>query len=128
MKERRAYIRFYATSSLTVKPEDGTNRTIKADLVDIGYIGLGVHTKEKIAEGAKVKFELVTKLLKEPIVGDGLIVYAEEIKSYDGNEFRVGIEFVNVDKKAIISIINHIHVEAAEELKKKIQSKMHPRL
>jgi len=93
-----------------LKPQDATLRTIKADLYDISFLGAGVCAPEKIELGVHVKFTLMIKIYNEPLIGEGRITYAFEIKKDDARVFRMGINFINIDNKKIqqfLALIQH---------------------
>ncbi|MCM8789612.1 MAG: PilZ domain-containing protein [Candidatus Omnitrophica bacterium] len=108
LKEQRSYSRFSYEGNVVLKPEDATLRTIKADLCDICYIGIGIFSPEIIEPGIHVKFELTIKLSNEPLIGEGRIVYAKEIQRDNSRAFRIGIEFINIDNRKIISLLSLI--------------------
>jgi c-di-GMP-binding flagellar brake protein YcgR len=101
MKEQRSYSRFSVEGNVVLNPEDATLRTIKADLYDICYLGIGVCAPERIEAGIHVKFELTTKLSDQPLTGEGQIAHAYEIKKDNSPAFRMGIKFINTDNKKL---------------------------
>jgi hypothetical protein len=119
MQERRKYIRYDIDGSAVLKIDGQMLGTIKGELVNIGFQGMSVYVPEKIEEGINVKFELTTKLYDRPVVGEGKIIYVKIIKRYDTNVFRIGIEFLNFDRKAIQYIIARIQEGICLEARKK---------
>jgi len=140
MRESRRYVRFSIEGnaklhpevryriegSANLQPEDGTSRVIKADLVDICYLGIGVHSNEEIAAGTDVKFELVAKIWDDPVIGRGKVKYAVKIKKYNIDIFRLGIEFIDINKQIVICIITKIQRIISAQIRKKEQSKNRP--
>ena len=124
MLEKRAHIRYSVEGTISLKPEGGAPLIIKADLADICSGGLGVYSKEKIESGVDVTFELTTKLWHEPIIGRGKVGYSKEIKRHDGDIFKLGIQFIDIDKEALGYVITHIRGIICAETKKK-HSKKH---
>ena len=124
MLEKRAHIRHGVEGTVNLKPEGGAPLIIKADLADICFGGLGVYSKEKIESGVDVAFELTTKLWHEPVIGRGKIGYSKEIKGPDGSIFKLGIQFIDVDKEALRCIITHARGNICAETRKK-HSKKH---
>jgi len=118
MQERRKYLRFNTAGSVVLKTGDATPTIIKAELFNISFEGFSAYAPEKIEIGSDVKFELSLKSWDEPIIGEGKIRYIHETKRPDGS-FRVGIEFSNIDKKAIQHIINNIQAEICSEARRK---------
>jgi len=122
MQERRKYLRFNTAGSVVLKTGGATPAIIKAELFNISFDGFSIYTPEKIEIGSDVSFELSIKLWNEIIIGEGKIKYMHETKRPDGS-FRVGIEFSDIDKKAIQNIINHIQAEICSEVRRKDLSK-----
>ena len=119
MQEQRRYIRYDAEGNAILKPEDGTSRNLKADLVDISYAGLGVAVYGKIETGIKVKFELITRLYDRPIVGEGKVKYLQELQGKDASIFRLGIEFTNINNEDIRCVINSIQEDLCAEARRR---------
>lgn len=119
IKEQREYIRLSAEGNVVLMPEDSTLRTIKADLFDICSLGVGVCALEKIEVGIHVKFELTIKLCDEPLVGEGEIVYTNEVKKDDVLSFRMGIKFINVDNKKILNFLSVIQHDISMKARNK---------
>ncbi len=130
LQERRAYKRFNSEASLILKPQDGSSRTIMAEINDISFDGMGVHAREEIRCGSSVSFNLVTKWWHQPIIGEGAVIYTREEKRFETSFFRIGFNFITVDKKAIQHIVNRIQEEICSEVRRREQAKappQHPR-
>ena len=119
MQERRKYIRYNAEGSVIIKAQEGTSRNIQANLVDISFLGIGLEVGEKISSGTDVEFELTTKLWDKTIIGKGKIKHVQEIKRYDTDILRIGIEFIDVDKETIQCIINRIQEDICAQARRK---------
>jgi hypothetical protein len=119
MQEKRKYIRYAVEGSVILKPEDGASGSIKADLADNSFIGAGFFAKEKIETGTNVSFEFTLKLWDRPVTGKGKIKYVHEVKRLDNKFFRMGIEFIDIHKETIRSIINHIQAYICAAAKKR---------
>jgi len=99
--------------------EYDVSRSIKADLVDICSSGMGVVTRESIEMGTNVAFEITTKLWNAPVIGEGKVIYVKEIQKEGDNVFRLGIDFVRVEKEVIRSIINLLQKDICSKARKK---------
>lgn len=131
MKERRKYIRydlegwanlkFEVEGTVDIKPVDASSHGIKSELRDISFGGMSVLANEKIEVGVDVLFDLVTKFWDESIAGRGKIKYVREIKRYETAAFRIGIEFIDINKESIQDILNQILKEICEAARKKEQ-------
>ena len=119
MQELRRYIRYNTEGGAIIKPEDGTSRNIQANLVDISFLGIGVEAGEKISSGTDVEFELTTKLWDKTIIGKGKIKHVQEIKRYDTDIFRIGIEFIDVEQETIRCIISRIQEDICAQARRK---------
>jgi len=122
MQERRKYLRFKTAGSVLLKTGDGTPAIIKAELFNISFEGFSIYAPEKIEVGANVRFELNINLWYESISGEGKIKYIHETKRPD-ESFRIGVEFVKVDRKAIQHIISLIQAGICAEARRKEQFK-----
>jgi len=122
MQERRKYLRFNTTGSVVLKTGDAAPATIKVELFNISFEGFSVYASEKIEVGTDVRFELNINLWYEPISGEGKIKYIQETKKLD-QFFRIGVEFVKVDRKVIQHIISLIQAEICAKARRKEQFK-----
>jgi len=119
MQERRKYIRYDIEGNAILKTRVDASGSIKGDLVNIGFEGMSVSVQEKIAEGSDISFELTTKLYDKPIIGEGKVVYVAEDTVSNSNVFRIGVEFIHIDKKAIQYILVRIQEDICAEARKK---------
>jgi len=119
MQERRSYIRYEVEGCVNLITEEDTPYTVKSDLKDIGYVGITVHANEKIEVGKDVKFELITKFGIQPVIGKGKIKNVQEIKKYGSNFYRLGIEFIDIDKVTIKDILTRILEDICEATRRK---------
>ncbi len=99
--------------------EYDVSRSIKADLIDICSLGMGVVTPVSIEIGTNVAFELMTKLWNAPIIGEGKVIYIKEAQKEDKKFFRIGIDFVKVEKESIRCIINLLQKEICAKARNK---------
>lgn len=118
MKEQRLYSRLDIKGTVILHLQDDTSHIITADLLNVGFLGMGISAKEKIEAGSNVKFELIADLSVEPIIGEGIIVYANEIKKNDTSIFRMGIKFIDINNKRIEHLLTLIHHDIISKLRK----------
>ena len=125
MPELRKYLRYHVLGSAVLKPEDGTSRNIKTDLADLSFLGMGVYAQDKIEAGSNVRFELLLRSWIDPVIGTGKVQYAVEVKQPTSRMFRMGIEFLDIDKRIIQDALSHIQAQIHAEARKKEQLKKH---
>ncbi|GEM_PF-1716084 len=118
MKDQRLYGRLDIAGNIILHPKSGTSGSIVADILNTSYLGIGISAKEKIETGTFVKFELITKLCVEPIIGEGVIVYSNDIKKDNNCIFKMGVKFVDIDNKRIKHLLSLIQHELISKLKK----------
>jgi hypothetical protein len=121
LQERRRYLRFKHQAHAIVTLKDGTAPSVNVDLVDIGIMGMGVLTQQTVAVGSTVTFELVTKLWGKPIIGEGTVIYVTPMQHYGTGFFRIGVDFLSVDKDAVQSIINQMQADLCAQVRKSPQ-------
>lgn len=117
-KERRRYVRYKIEGSVILRIKDKTVSSVKVDLVDISFLGIGVDTQEEIKTGVKCQFELRTKLSGKAITGRARIKNVKELTKGNARSFRIGLEFIEVDKDAVQFLINGIQRAVAAEKRK----------
>ena len=119
MKDQRWYIRYKIEATANLKTKVSGSSAIKTELFDISYRGFGTWSDNKIEVGTDVEFEIITKLWDKPINGKGQVKYALEAKKDQGTVFRLGIEFKEIDKKVLQSVINYLVENICAEAKKR---------
>ncbi|MCM8781176.1 MAG: hypothetical protein NC908_04560 [Candidatus Omnitrophica bacterium] len=87
-------------------------------MIDICFIGIGVSAPEKIEEGTVVQSELKTKLCPEVIIGEGKVAHLTPLQKYGTVSYRIGIEFIEINKLKIREILNQIQSELCAEKRK----------
>jgi hypothetical protein len=109
MVERRGYRRYAIEGHISLKTEDGTSSDFKIDVTDVSFLGVTIYAKEKInIAGKVVDFELSSGLLEQPLAGKGRIKYINEELKNKVTVFRMGFEFVDVDKHNLLHFLNLI--------------------
>ena len=114
MPDRRNYLRYVLEGSVNLKADSSTSNIFKAVLVNIGFAGLSVFLEESLEIGTFVQFELVSTLTEKPLTGTGKVKNIRETKKHGNAGFRIGIEFVQVDKGIVISILNSIQTKICQ--------------
>jgi len=118
MKERRSYIRFSIEGDVVLRPKDGTSRVIKAKMCDMGFIGVGIYSSEKIDVGYTVEFEISTRFWDGNICGEAKVKFLEEIIEANDVIFRMGIEFISVDNRVVQYVLTQLQSEICRKMRK----------
>jgi c-di-GMP-binding flagellar brake protein YcgR len=118
MGRQREYTRFITEATVILKLEGDVSSGIRADLVDLSFTGISVYAPERIETDSKINFELITKFLDKPIIGKGKIRYVQETKINNTEVFKMGIEFIEIEKETILSIINRLQREITRNIKR----------
>ncbi len=106
MQEKRGYQRYLINGSVNLKFEESDLSISKAELVDIGFIGFSIHSRDEIALGQIVQFEIIPELMDNSLIGKGRIKDIAQVPQNDVLVYRVGIEFIDVEKNDILKLIN----------------------
>jgi len=120
MQERRRYQRFILEDNIFLKFESNPTKTMQGKLLDISFGGLSVFLKEKINVGAVVRTTVqfnAPNSAEKQLVGKGKVVHASEYRLYAQDGFRIGLEFIEVDKKVVINIINELRLKILHQIK-----------
>ena len=106
MREKRSSNRTIMAGKVTLRPENNPAEVVTADLVNISYGGICVYSGKALEAGMLVQFELTTEVLLAPLCGKGKISSVTEAKRYAITYFRMGINFVEVNKSMVLAIMN----------------------
>ena len=106
MREKRSHTRTIMTGKVTLRPENNPAEAVMADLVNISYGGICCHSGKALEVGMLVQFELTAEFLMEPLCGKGKISSVIEAKHYATTYFRMGIDFVEVNKNMVLAIMS----------------------
>lgn len=123
MEDKRQYVRFTVKGTVTLQVNNEPPRSVACDLVDICFGGVGcivdLATPEKITEGATVKLSFSSGSWVEPVNGTGRVKYVKQMTRRGQELLRIGIEFVEIDKKAVQGVIALIQQEICSQARKK---------
>jgi hypothetical protein len=125
MANRRGSVRYTTKAKVYFKSEGGILKTIEGQLVDISFSGLGVFFKESIDVNTIIQFDLTADFMERHLIGKGKIIYATQQKTYAGNGFKIGVEFIEVNKEIVLMFIseNQRKVRKEEEGRRQSQAK-----
>jgi len=121
--ENRAYIRYAVAGDVAFKTTKDPTHKIYAELIDLSYLGFSVYLKEKIEEGTDVEFEINFYVLYQSLIGKGKVQHVAETQRYLKTYYRTGIEFTDVNKDFVLSILNEILAKRANKAKEASQNK-----
>jgi len=106
MINKRNYIRYLIEVKVSIKTEADTSKTITGQVVDLSSAGWGAIFKESIALNTIVQFDLSANFLEEHLEGKGKIVHVMQPEASGGKGFRIGVEFIEVNKEIVASFIS----------------------
>lgn len=118
MEEKRGYERYLITGSVNLKFENSELSILKAELVDIGFIGFSIYSRDKVEAGQIVQFEIMPELMENSLIGKGKIKDIMQVTENEVLVYRVGIEFIDVDKNSILKLINMNQAKIVSETDK----------
>jgi c-di-GMP-binding flagellar brake protein YcgR len=120
MQEKRQYLRFNTKGSVLFKTKEAQPRYIRGELVDISALGMAVYSQDKIEVGINAQFELKLEIIDSLLIGECKIKYLLEIRKETLQAFRIGVEFIEIEKKNILYIISRLQEDhSAAERKKR---------
>jgi hypothetical protein len=122
MLNKRGYTRFNLKGSVKFKINRDTLTIISGDLIDISFSGMGVYLKEKLLLGEMAEFELTTEFMGQPLPGKGKVSYIEQRSKQAIAFFKTGIEFTEVPKDELLTLLNRIQAKIADAAKRRWQS------
>jgi len=105
--ERRLFVRFTMTSSVTLSPEKDDLVRIQCDLCDLSLEGLGVYSPKNILV-ERIKFAIFNHELNVNLKGTARVVFCKSVRYNDKDRFRVGLEFLEVDRDDVRDILKRV--------------------
>jgi PilZ domain len=106
MANKRGALRYPIKAKVNFKFEGGDSQAIEGKVLDLGYLGWSILLKESIAVNTIIQFDLSVDFLEQHLIGKGKIVNLTQQKTAVDSGFRIGVEFVEVDKNIILEFIN----------------------
>jgi c-di-GMP-binding flagellar brake protein YcgR len=102
--ERRLFVRFSMSGSVVVQVDPEKNASIDGELVDLSYDGIGLYSMKQLIVYSKVKFLIINRQLNVNLGGIAKVAYCKQIDK-DKGSYRIGLEFIEVDREQIKSIL-----------------------
>ncbi len=102
--ERRLFVRFMMSGMVILQPDTKSPATIECELLDLSYDGIGLSSPQPIIV-ENVRFIIINRQLNVNLSGSARVVYCKTVKENGKNIFRVGLEFTDVDRNQIKSIL-----------------------
>jgi len=123
MPEKRSFIRYAVEAKICFKSEGDVSKAIEGQLLDISSSGLSGFFKESIDVNTIIQFDLAAISIGQHLIGKGKVVHVTEEKTYAGKGFKIGVEFLEVNKEIVLRFISENQRKIREEMIKKWQSK-----
>lgn len=107
MSEKRGYTRYNVNGEITLKAENGDPIVFQVSVTDISFLGVSIYLAENVDNliDEVILFDFTTELSSQSLSGKGKIKYAMEEKKGADLFYRVGLEFVDVDKKVLLDFL-----------------------
>jgi len=122
MGEKRGYIRYALEGDITWKPEGDSSGAVKGRLLDISFSGVSVFLKESVDNNTIVQFDFSTNLIEHHFLGKAKIIHVKKQKLYHEDGFKIGLEFIEVNKGLVLSLVNRIQSKICEEARRRWQT------
>ena len=106
MADKRDFTRFTIEAKVTFKLEGDVPKTIKSQVVDISTVGWSSIVEESIDVNTIIQFDLISYASDQHLTGKGKITNVTQQKTIADNIFRIGVEFIEADKEAVLVFIN----------------------
>lgn len=124
MHDKRNYRRFSFENSIFLKFESDPTKIIEGKLLDISFVGLSIFLNGNVNGDSLVQtiveFDVLSPLGKH-LVGKGKIIDVGKYRLYAQDGFRIGVEFVEVDKEIVINSLNRLESIILEQIRKNSQ-------
>lgn len=107
MSEKRGYTRYSINGEITLKAENGDPIVFQVSVTDISFLGVSIYLSENVDNliDEVILFELTTELYSQSLSGKGKIKYAKEEKKGIDLMYKIGLEFIDVDKESLLDFL-----------------------
>jgi c-di-GMP-binding flagellar brake protein YcgR len=113
MAEHRLFVRYTLKGTVLIQ-QDGSTRTLKGELVDLGFKGCAAYCTEALELGKGVKFFVKSDDNGAKFQGTAKIRYCQPIVRNGVTFYRAGIEFANVDSEQVRDVLLYLQKLAKE--------------
>jgi hypothetical protein len=124
MPDKRSYRRFSLENSIFLKFDQCSGQVIEGKLLDISFSGMSIFLKENIDPVSLVQtlvqFDVRTSV-EQRLFGRARVVQIKQGRLYAQTGFRVGLEFVEVDKGTVLNILDRLESIIIEQIRRKNQ-------
>ena len=124
MIDKRNFRRINFENSILLKFENDPEKVIEARLLDISFVGLSIFLKESASVGVIIQSIVQFDVPSSPephLIGTGKIVHLKNCRLYAQDGLRIGLEFIEVQKEIVLSIINRAELKNLEQIRKNSQ-------
>ncbi len=118
---KRNSLRYSIKAKGTFKSESGDSKVFKGDVLDLGYLGWSIFLKESVAVNTIINFDLSADFLAQHLIGKGKIVYVTPQKITNSIGYRIGVEFIEVNKNIVMMFINE-NIRIINEERKRVEA------
>ncbi|MDD5130161.1 MAG: PilZ domain-containing protein [Candidatus Omnitrophica bacterium] len=124
MPDKRAFRRFSLENNIFLKFENDPAKIIDCKLLDISFGGASIFLKENINLDTMLQciaqFDYPVSVERN-LIGKCRVVSVKKHRLYAQDGFRIGVEFVEVDKDILIETITRIEAIVLDQIRKKRQ-------
>jgi len=105
--EHRLFVRFPMSGMVVLQLGTGDSATIDCELFDLGFEGAGLYSPKNLLVD-RVRFIVINHQLGVNLSGTARVVFSKPIKYNDKDYFRVGLEFIDVDREQIRGLLERV--------------------
>jgi len=106
----RAHERFNLEGRISLKvPDSAFLNMFDAALENISFGGFRMSVASKIGIDTVVDFKLFSLLVDEPLTGKGRVKYVKEEPYRQSADYKMGVEFTDVNKDLLQFLMTRIH-------------------
>jgi len=120
MYDKRNYRRFSFENNIFLKFESDPGKIVEGKLLDISFVGLSIFFKESVDANTILQFD-VPASIEQHLIGKGKVTYVKKHRLYAQDGFKIGLEFIEVDKEDVIDILNRLESKILEQIRKRSQ-------
>ncbi len=106
MANKRNFVRYNMDAKVSFKTKEDISKIIQGRVLDISTLGWSASFSQGIDINTIIQFDLTANFLDKHLTGLSKIVNVTQEKTSADTNFRIGVEFIEVDKELVLRFIS----------------------
>jgi hypothetical protein len=117
MYKPRDYSRYPAEGKVVITGETEPSFSLNGDLLEISSQGFAMIGNSSVEPGKTVRFEITSSVTAAAFSGKAIVRGVREINQKSGITYRIGAQFVEVNKDLIVSLLDRLTSNTSRKIR-----------